>query len=170
MEQVQSEAVLMEAEPSGELGFHHATLNRNGAGVNGELSEVLEKSMESLVGPGQPIDSMPMQTTLCNEGGGGHSEGLKAFFSFGATQTPLADITNRLATQPLTSSKKKWTKLLREVGESNSNSDMETVESRQPDLETVDLTIRKKKKVCVVSKGGNENNQVVAGFQHHRSQ
>ena len=98
VEQVQSEAVLMEAEPSGELDFHHATLNRKGAGVNGELSEVLEKSMESLVGLGQSIDTMPMQTTLCNEGGGGPSEGLKAFFSFGATQTPLADITNRLAT------------------------------------------------------------------------
>ena len=47
---------------------------------------------------------------------------------------------------------------------------METSESRRPELETVDLTIRKKKRVCVVSKGGNENNQVVAGFQHHQLQ
>ena len=107
---------------------------------------------------------------MCNKGGVGHNEGLNGFFSFGATQTPLADITNRLATQPLTSSKKKWIKLLREVRESNSSSDMETVESRRPDLETVDLTIRNKKRVCVVSKGGNENNQVVAGSQHHQSQ
>ena len=170
VEQAQPEAVLMEAEPSGEPAFYHATLNRNGDDVNGELPEVLVNSMESLVGPGQPSVTKPMQKNLSNDVGGGHSEGLNDYFSFGAIQTPLADITNRLATQPLTSSKKKWTKLLREIGESNSSSDMETVESRRPDLETVDLTIRKKKKVCVVSKGGNENNQVVAGFQHHRSQ
>ena len=97
---------------------------------------------------------MPLQTTLCNKGGVGHSEGLNGFFSFGATQTLLVDITNRLASQPLTSSKKKWTKLLREVGESDSSSNMETLESRQPELEAVDLTIRKKKRVSVVSKGG----------------
>ena len=42
----------MEAKPSGELIFHHDTLNRNDSSVNGEMSEVLEKSMESLVGPG----------------------------------------------------------------------------------------------------------------------
>ena len=70
----------------------------------------------------------------------------------------------------MTSSKKKWTKLLREGGESDSSSDMETLESRRPELEAVDLTIRKKKRVSVVSKGGNENNQVVAGSQHHQSQ
>jgi len=85
MEHVQFEAVLMEAEPSGELIFHHDTLNRNDSSVNGEMFEVLEKSMESLVGPGQPINTMPMQTALCNKGGVDHNEGLNGLFSFGAT-------------------------------------------------------------------------------------
>ena len=72
--------------------------------------------------------------------------------------------------QHLKSTKKKWTKLLREVGETDSSSDMETSESRRPKLETVDLTVRKKKRDSLVVKVGKENNQVVAGSQHHQSQ
>ena len=57
-----------------------------------------------------------------------------------------------------------------EVGEIDSSSNMETSESRRLELETVDLTIRKKKRVSVVRKGGKENNQVVVGSQHHQTQ
>ena len=35
-------------------------------------------------------------------------------------------------------------------------------------METLDLTFRKKKRVSVASKGGKENDQVVAGSQHHQ--
>ena len=160
----------MEAKPSGVLVSHYDNLHCNDSIDIGGMSEVLKKSMESLVGQDQPTYTLPMQKALCNKGGVGHSEGLNGFFSFGATQTPLADITNRVDTQLLKSSKKKWTKLLREVGEFDSSLDMETSERRQPELETVDLTIRKKKRVSAVSKGGKENNQVVAGSQHHQSQ
>ena len=65
--------------------------------------------------------------------------------------------------QHLKSTKKKWTKLLREVGETDSSSDMETLESRRLELETVDLTVRKKKRDSLVVKVGKENNQVVVG-------
>ena len=157
-ENTQSKAVFMEAEPSSVLVSHYDNLHSNDSSDIGGMSEVLEKSMKSLVGQGQPTYTFPMQKALCNKVGVGHSKGLNGFFSFGATQTPLADKTNRVATRPLKSSKKKWTKLLREVGESDSSLDMETSERRQPELETVDLTIRKKKRVSAVSKGGKENN------------
>nr|POE60781.1 putative peroxidase 48 [Quercus suber] len=139
----------MEAEPSGELVTHFDNLHRIEASVIGGFPEGLNKSMESLVGQSQLTYTLPMQNVVCNKGEVGHSERLNGIFSFGATQTPLADITNRVVSQPLKSSKKKWTKLLREVGESDSSSDMETSESRRPELETVDLTIRKKKRVSV---------------------
>nr|POE88860.1 hypothetical protein CFP56_37397 [Quercus suber] len=148
----QSEAVFMEAEPSGVLVSHYDNLHRIDSSDIGGISKVLNKSMESLVGQGQLTYTLPMQNVLCNKGEVGHSEGLNGIFSFGVTQTPLADITNRVATQPLKSSKKKWTKLMREVGESDSSSDMETSESRRPELETVDLTIRKKKRVSAVTR------------------
>ena len=167
---LQSEATFMEVEPSGVLASYHDILHRNVSSNIGEMSEGLNKSMESLVGQGQPTYTLPMQKLVCNKGGVGHSEGLNDIFSFGASQTPLADITNTVAMQPLKSTKKKWTKLLREVGETDSSSDMETSESRRPELETVDLTVRKKKRDSLVVKVGKENNQVVAGSQHHQSQ
>ena len=59
---IQSEAVLMDVEPSGVLVSHHNNLHRNDSSVIGGMSEVLKKSMESLVGLGQPTYTMPMQT------------------------------------------------------------------------------------------------------------
>ncbi|KAK7850329.1 peroxidase 43 [Quercus suber] len=135
----QAEAVFMEAEPSGELVTHFDNLHRIEASVIGGFPKGLNKSMESLVGQSQLTYTLPMQNVVCNKGEVGHSETLNGIFSFGATQTPLADITNRVVSQPLKSSKKKWTKLLREVGESDSSSDMETSESRQPEYYLVVL-------------------------------
>ena len=65
---------------------------------------------------------------------------------------------------PLKSSKKKWTKLLREVGETNTSSNMEIQESRQPGLESSDLSVTKKKSVNAMGGGYNENIQVVVGL------
>lgn len=72
--------------------------------------------------------------------------------------------------QPLKSSKKKWTKLLREVGETNTSSNMEIQESRRPGLESSDLSVTKKKRVNAMGGGYNENIQVVAGLQYHQPQ
>ena len=157
-ENFQSEATFMEAEPSSVIASHYDNLHRNVSSDIGEMSKGLNKSMESLVGQGQPTYTLPMQKQVCNKGGVGHSEGLNDIFSFGASQTPLADITNRVAMQPLKSTKKKWTKLLREVGETDSSLNMETSESRRLELETVDLTVRKKKRDSLVVKVGKENN------------
>ena len=103
---LQSEATFMEAKPSGVLASHHDILYRNVSSNIGGMSEGLNKSMESLVGQGQPTYTLPMQNQVCNKGGVGHSEGPNNIFSFGAAHTPLADITNRVAMQPLKSTKK----------------------------------------------------------------
>ena len=158
----------MEAEPSGVIVTNFDILHENEFSDIGGKSANLNNSMGNLVG--QPTNIIPMQKALSTDGGVGLSEGLNGVFSFSIKQSPLADITNRATTEPLKSSKLKWSRLLCEVGESDSSSDMEILESRRPELETLDLTIRKKKRVSPTSKGGKENDQVVAGSQHHQLQ
>ena len=85
-------------------------------------------------------------------------------FSFNATQSPLTDITNQVATQPLNSARKKWARLLREVGESDNGCDMEIQGNRRPELEPSEQAVKKKKRVSAVGGGNKENSQVVAGI------
>ena len=121
-----TEAMSMEAEPSGVIVSNLDVLHGNEFSDIGGNSVDLNNSMENLVG--QPHYTIPMLKALCTEGGVGHSEGLHGIFSFSAKQSPLADITNRAATEPLKSFKQKWSQLLREVGEPDSSSDMEILE------------------------------------------
>ena len=122
----QTEVMSMEAEPSGVIVSNLDVLHGNEFSDIGGNSVDLNNSMENLVG--QPHYTIPMQKALCTEGGVGHSEGLHGIFSFSAKQSPLADITNRAATEPLKSFKQKWSRLLCEVGETDSSSDMEILE------------------------------------------
>ena len=66
--------------------------------------------------------------------------------------------------------KKKWARLLREVGEFDNGSNMEIQENRRPDLEPSEQAVKKKKRVGVLGGGNKENSQVVSGIQHHQSQ
>lgn len=91
-------------------------------------------------------------------------------FSFTAMHAPLSDRTNQANTQPLNNTKKKWARLLREVGESDNGSDMEIQENRRPILEPSEQAIKKKKRVGALGGRNNKNSQVVAGIQHHQSQ
>ena len=66
--------------------------------------------------------------------------------------------------------KKKWARLLREVGESDNGSAMEIQENRRPELEPSEHAVKKKKRVDSLGGGKKENSQMVAGIQHHQLQ
>nr|POF05710.1 hypothetical protein CFP56_39798 [Quercus suber] len=144
-----SETVSMEAKPSSVIVTNVDNLHGSKLSDIGGNSVDLNNSMGNLVG--QPTSIITMQEPLCTEGEVGLSEGQDGVFSFSAKQSPLVDITNRAATESLKSSKQKWSRLLREVGEPNSSSNMEILESRRSEPETLDLTVRKKKRVCVAT-------------------
>ena len=122
------EAVSMEDEPTSGFITNFDILHGNEFSDIGGNSIDLNNSMGNLVG--QPTYIIPMQKALSMEGGVGLSEGLDGVFSFSAKQSPLVDITNRATTESQKSSKQKWSRLLREVGEPDSSSDMEILESR----------------------------------------
>ena len=91
-------------------------------------------------------------------------------FSFNATKGQLCDISNKLSTDSATVSTRKWKKIERIGNSDNESVDMVEVEDRRPSLETVD--VKQSKRKCVGKKSGEdkENEQVVAGYQHHRGQ
>nr|POE91474.1 hypothetical protein CFP56_14586 [Quercus suber] len=146
-----TEAISMETEPSGVVFSSLENSHSNESSDTVENSVDLNNRLEVLVG--QSPYPISMQNVTCNELGVVNSEGLHGTFSFSAKQSPLTDITNQEATQPLKISKKKWTKLLLEVRESNTRSDMEIQEIRRLRLEASNLSVRKKKRVNAVGDG-----------------
>ena len=110
---------------------------------------------------------MPMQNVEGSDNSAVNNVGLSGLFSFNAKTTPLSDITNQATTQPRNGSKKKWSKLEREVGENNDSTDMEVQENRRPVVELSKQSFQKKKQVCAVGGFYSENIQVNVGCQHH---
>lgn len=161
-ENLGTEVTSMDVEPSGVVFSSLNNLHGNYTNVKVVNSVVLNNGLEVL-GSQLPYP-MPMQNVKCNNVRAINNEGLHGTFSFNAKKSPLADITNQAATQPLKSSKKKWTKLLHEVEDSNTSFDIVIQESRRPGLETSDLPARKKKWINLVSDGYKENILVVAGL------
>lgn len=161
-ENLGTEVTSMDVEPSGVVFSSLNNLHGNYTSVKVVNSVVLNNGLEVL-GSQLPYP-MPMQNVKCNKVRAINNEGLHGTFSFNAKKSPLADITNQAATQPLKSSKKKWTKLLHEVEDSNTSFDIVIQESRRPGLETSDLPARKKKWINSVSDGYKENILVVAGL------
>ena len=91
-------------------------------------------------------------------------------FAFNATKGQLCDISNKLNIDNATVSTRKWKKIERIGNNDNEGVDMVEVEDRRPSLDTVDVKQSKRKCVGKKSGEGKENEQVVAGYQHHRGQ
>ena len=89
-------------------------------------------------------------------------------FAFNATKGQLSDISNKLTSDSATASTRKWKKIERVGNGDNESVDMIEVEDRRPSLDIVD--VKQPKRKCMGKKNGEdkENEQVVAGYQHHR--
>nr|POF04426.1 putative cyclin-d7-1 [Quercus suber] len=153
-----TEVISMEAESTGvnfpslanPLSYSSNGNNGNTVNLNSGLEEMRD-----------PFPShMPMQNFKKNNTvGTDFPQGQHGMFSFNAMQAPLSDMSNQAASQPLNTTKKKWARLLREVGKSDNGSDMEIQENRRPDLESSEQAVRKKKRVSAVGGGNKENSQ-----------
>ena len=100
-------------------------------------------------------------------GDGGVSSHYKG--AAGSHSTPLANITNVSNNGPsLTLTTKKWKRVER-VNEPTDSAPPKPLGDRRPSLELMDLCGTKKQRVVCCNSDENENCEVVAGIQHHRS-
>lgn len=143
-----TEVISMDAEPTGVV--FSSPVNSLNAYTNGVRVNTVNPN-SGLKELGDQLSTLrPMQKNVLNDVGAATGQGQHGPFSFNAKKSPLAYTTNQVAIQPLNSSKKKWVKLLREVGETNTCNDMEIQDSRCPELELSDLSVKKKKRVSAV--------------------
>ena len=163
MDREVTEVISMEAEPTSVVPANYAN-SLSCISNDNEVNTV--KLNRGITEVRDPLPShMPMQSLKKNdEAESAFSQGQHDMFSFNAMYSPLSDITNQAATQPPQSMKKKWVRLLREVGEFDNGSNMEIQENRRPDLEPSEQAVKKKKRVGVLGGGNKENSQVVSGI------
>nr|POF21773.1 hypothetical protein CFP56_55854 [Quercus suber] len=140
--------------------IHKSSSNREGSasnfkgddGTDREVTEVISMEVEP-TGVNFPSLANPLSNS--SNGNNGNIVNLNS----GLEEAPLSDMSNQAASQPLNTTKKKWARLLREVGESDNGSDMEIQENKRPDLEPSEQAVKKKKRVSAVGGGNKENSQ-----------